>query len=102
MSKWFMYDPDCGYDEFDTEEEALSAAERAIDYYRDCDGWPEDVAGVTVGRVTHRADKFNVVTRDMIDAEGCCNGTFHAGLHRGQFDEECDYKMIPAEESPHA
>lgn len=55
MSKYFVYDPEGnGYEEFDTEEEALSAAKVGIDYYLSVDGWEsEDVDQIRIGKVTH-------------------------------------------------
>ncbi len=77
MNKWFMYDHGGdGFCVFDTETEALAAADVAIKEYRDAsqtDGeWHDEVERVYVGRLTHRvelqADEdegFEAVLRDL-------------------------------------
>ena len=50
-SKYFSYCGDSGFDEHDTEEEAIKAANEYIDYYRDSasEGWDEAVTEVKWG-----------------------------------------------------
>lgn len=51
--KYFCYDPDTGFDTYETPEQAKEAAEVAIDYYRDNadEGWNEEVCGVCWGEI---------------------------------------------------
>lgn len=49
--KYFVYDPDSGFETYRTAEEAKAAAKEAIDYYRGdaIDGWPDEVSQVCWG-----------------------------------------------------
>ncbi len=51
--EYFSYDPDNGFETWQTEEDAKKAALESIDYYRDyaCDGWNEEVGGVCWGKI---------------------------------------------------
>ena len=50
---WFVYDPDDGYNEYTSEEEARQAYLNAIQGYRDVanEGWPDEVGSVVWGKV---------------------------------------------------
>ncbi|UGA37884.1 hypothetical protein JOS77_28765 [Chromobacterium haemolyticum] len=50
---YFAYDPDTGFEQFNTEAEAMAFAQVAIDAYREVagDGWDEDVENVCWGVV---------------------------------------------------
>ena len=50
---YFAYDPDVGFEQFNTEAEAIVFAQAAIDAYREVagDGWDEDVENVCWGVV---------------------------------------------------
>lgn len=50
---YFAYDPDAGFEQFNTEAEAMVFAQAAIDAYREVagDGWDEDVENVCWGVV---------------------------------------------------
>lgn len=56
---WYYYDPEDGFVQVSTEEEARSRAAEAIDLYRDdarFDGeWPDDVEHVCWGRIVECA-----------------------------------------------
>jgi hypothetical protein len=61
MNKYFMYDAgDNLFDVFDTETEALAAADVALKAYRDMsqsDGeWHDCTTSIRVGRITHRVE----------------------------------------------
>lgn len=53
---YFCYDPDTGFETYNTPEGAKQAAEEAIDYYRDNadEGWNEEVCGVCWGKINQR------------------------------------------------
>jgi hypothetical protein len=56
---FFAYDAiDGEYQEFATQEEALAWAAEAIGLGEE--GWIEEVSGITVGQITHRATFVNV------------------------------------------
>lgn len=53
---YFCYDPDTGFETYNTPEGAKQAAEDAIDFYRDnaAEGWNEEVCGVCWGKINQR------------------------------------------------
>ncbi|MGL5480363.1 MAG: hypothetical protein ACRDC7_00605 [Aeromonas veronii] len=53
MKRYFAYDPDSGFETFDTEQEAIDFANGVIDDYRDAadEGWDEMVEQVCWGEV---------------------------------------------------
>ena len=91
--KFFVYDPegDGFLDHFETEEEALEHAKNCIKDYLDSDGWAEEVEWVTVGKITHRARRCDVIKRpDKLDNENCAeDGTYWPE----NWDHMCNYKM---------
>ncbi len=56
---WSVFDPDCGMDFYDTEQEAMERAAAIIDSYREdaTEGWDELVENVVVAKVVARATK---------------------------------------------
>ena len=94
MDTYFMYDPEGdGYQEYLSQEDALSAAKEAIGYYLD-DGWSEDVESVVVGKITHRATQVNLVKRppeSEIDDEGIDG---EGDWWDGDWEEKCNYELI--------
>lgn len=57
MSKtWYAYDPEEGFEFFDTEDEARKWAEEAMEHYHDTasDGWPDNIAALQWGEVLPR------------------------------------------------
>lgn len=66
---WFCFDGD-DFEYFATQEEALEASVKAIEFYCD-EGWDEAVNNVLVGKATHTAQQTKIVMRpDNIDEEG--------------------------------
>lgn len=87
---WFCFDGDQN-EYFSTEQEALDASVSAISYYLE-DGWDEQVNSVTVGKVTHAAEKLNVISRPKTDA----NGFDKDDEHWPEFcNYKCDYECTP-------
>lgn len=78
MGEWYSYDPDCGYEEHDTEAEARAAAEQALEYRRDVagEGWAEDTDQIVWGRVMGRAMPTTTHTHgpDCRTEDGCPEG----------------------------
>ena len=87
---FFAYGSECGYEEFDTAEEATEFAEAEIADFRDqaCDGWSDEVGSVVWGIVMQRASMTGLrpVTEDD-------NVPSH-------IEEWCDYTLLPAVETP--
>ncbi|ENE0538358.1 hypothetical protein ACM4N5_003810 [Escherichia coli] len=83
---YFSYSPDDGYEEHDSPEKAKAAADAAIDAYRGeaCDGWSDEVTGVTWGVVAQRATKFGERKRTNEDA--------HLSP---EIQTVCDYYLAP-------
>lgn len=76
--KFFGYDPDNGFELFETAEQAINYANDAIDYYRgeSCDGWDEQVEQVCWGEL-----KQETVMIDKKPDES------------GKFKFTCDFKL---------
>jgi len=97
---YFVFDPEGdGMEYFDTEEDRDKAASKAIEKYIDTDGWDPEVVHVTVGVVTHSAQKCDIQerpTEEEFDEDGCDND----GVY---WDSDCmyicNYKMLPILES---
>ena len=74
---WILYVPDCGFEEFDTLDEARDAFDRAADQLRDeaVDGWSEDAENLRLFRceVVARLRLHTVATAedDTEDGERC-------------------------------
>ena len=86
LTKWFVF-CEGNMEIYDSQEEALKYAQVVIDDY--CDGeWMEEVENVMVGQVTHQAQAFNIVTKEMLDDEGCYNGRYYGG----GYDHWCQYR----------
>ncbi|HVM91355.1 MAG TPA: hypothetical protein VMT67_01015 [Terriglobales bacterium] len=77
-ARYFVYDNECGYEVFDTDEERAKAHQAAIDGYLD-DGWCGEVTSVVSGIVTHHTVKTDVETKPA----PCVN-------HPDHDDEDCD------------
>jgi len=71
--KFFAYDPDTGFELFETANEAESHAQDAIDMYREeaSEGWPEAVDGVCWGELKQRSEMLtlNACDEEDIDRE---------------------------------
>lgn len=59
MNRYFVYDPNNGFDTYSTIEARDAAAKEAIELHLD-DGWSEEVTGVCVGEITGRAVQTSV------------------------------------------
>ncbi len=93
MKKWFVYDPEGnGYEEFNSEKDALTRAKVCIEDYLD-EGWSEDVEYVTVGLVTYRATQCNITKRppenELDDENIDREGTYWSE----GWDHMCNYDM---------
>lgn len=87
---FFAYGSECGYEEFDTAEEATEFAEAEIADFRDqaCDGWSDEVGSVVWGIVMQRASMTGL--RPVSEND---NVPSH-------IEEWCDYTLLPAVETP--
>lgn len=59
--KYFGYDPECGFETFETAEQAKQYADDAIACYRGeaCDGWSEEVDRVCWGELRQHSVMCN-------------------------------------------
>ena len=71
--KFFMFDPDNGFETYKTAEEAKAAADEAIHYYREdaCDGWPEEVEQVCWGEIKQETTQTGLRPREEDDPGSC-------------------------------
>ena len=71
--KFFMYEPDNGFETYKTAEEAKAAAEEAIHYYRGdaCDGWPEEVDQVCWGEIKQTTIQVGLRPKEEDDPGSC-------------------------------
>ena len=77
-------------DTFDNIDDAMTNARERISDYQD-EIWPDEMDGaIIVAEVISESEKANVVTRDMLDKNGCCNGLHYSG---SEVDYWCDYVM---------
>lgn len=69
-NKYFVYDADNGAEFFDTEEEAVSEANKCIQWYAKNahEGWDEYVDQVCWGEVKQRGKEFK--TGNIVEFEG--------------------------------
>jgi len=85
-ASWYAYDPETGYDTFETAEEAQRAAEASLDHYRDGspDGWHESVGEIEWGLLVPYGEARQC---DVVNAEDdptvAANG----------WDYRCDYRL---------
>lgn len=101
MANYFSYDPDCGFEQHDTAEEARKAAETALDHYRDqaADGWSEEVESICWGEIrgsvreTEREEVPPGVTVDEETGEGS-DGNDYSRVNAIPFDSWVDYGVI--------
>lgn len=86
--------PEEGYEAFETLEEALAAADKRIKGYL-TDSWSEDVTGVCVGKITHRANRCDQVFPDgEIGADGIDEAVVYWA---SDCEDKCNYRMMPDE-----
>lgn len=83
MSKYrfFAYDPETGFETFDTVEKAIAHAEECIQWYRDeaAEGWGEQVDQVCWGEI--KGETVQVDRREASKDEA------------DRFDYWCDYAL---------
>lgn len=79
--KFFMYSDDAGFETYQTQEEAIKAAEEMIDDYREDagDGWPEEAGTTRWGVIIQQATECDY---EKPSAENGWLGW-------------CDYKLLP-------
>lgn len=89
MSKYrfFAYDPETGFETFETADQAKKHAEECIQCYRDeaGEGWDEQTDQVCWGEVKGKAVQVNQSEPSNID-----NG----------FDYYCDYSLLDITDEP--
>jgi len=73
VHKFFMFDPDNGFETYQFAEQAQRAAEEAIDYYRGDagDGWPEEVEQVCWGEIKQETIQVGLRPREEDDPGSC-------------------------------
>jgi hypothetical protein len=90
MSKYrfFAYDPETGFETFETAEKAIAHAEDCIQCYRDeaPDGWNEQVDQVCWGEI--RAETVEVGRREASEDEA------------NRFEYWCDYALKDVTDEP--
>ncbi|MEN4702940.1 hypothetical protein [Pantoea agglomerans] len=83
---FFSYGTDSGFEEHDSAEKAIAAADSDIDYYRGdaCDGWSEETDQTVWGVILQRAT--------MIDERPRTEEDSYLGSHISSI---CDYALLP-------
>lgn len=73
VHKFFMFDPDNGFETYQFAEQAQRAAEEAIDYYRGdaVDGWPDEVSQVCWGEIKQETQQVGLRPREEDDPGSC-------------------------------
>lgn len=80
----------CGTRRYKTEAEALERTKKCIEHSLDCDaGWCEDVTGIAVAKITHRATAVNIRNRPDRELDEEEEFEFR------DFEYICDYAMQP-------
>lgn len=60
---WVVLDPENGFSCYETQEQAIEAAQKAIDGYLDDIEWADGVEGVRVAQITHCSSQVDRVER---------------------------------------
>lgn len=89
-ASYFSYGSEHNFEWHKTAEEAVEAAEAAIDDYRGdaCDGWSEEVDSICWGVIMQSSTKVGERPRNEDD---CCDPAI---------DTICDYALLPSIETP--
>ena len=89
-ASYFSYGSEHNFEWHKTAEEAVEAAEAAIDDYRGeaCDGWSEEVDSICWGIIMQSSTKVGERPRNEDD---CCDPAI---------DTVCDYALLPNIEPP--
>lgn len=87
---FFSYGTDSGFEEHDSAEKAIAAADSDIDYYRGdaCDGWSEETDRTVWGVILQRATVTGL--RAVTEDDNC----------DPSIKEWCDYTLLPNVETP--
>lgn len=87
---FFSYGTDSGFEEHDSAEKAIAAADSDIDYYRGdaCDGWSEETDRTVWGVIMQRATVTGL--RAVTEDDNC----------DPSIKEWCDYTLLPNVETP--
>lgn len=87
---FFSYGTDSGFEEHDSAENAIAAADGDIDYYRGdaCDGWSEETDRTVWGVIMQRATVTGL--RPVTEDDNC----------DPSIKEWCDYTLLPNVETP--
>nr|WP_244577998.1 hypothetical protein [Escherichia coli] len=87
---YFSYGSEFSFECHKTAEEAIAAAEAAIDDYRGdaCDGWSEEVESICWGIIMQSSTKVGERPRNEDD---CCDPAI---------DTICDYALLPNIDTP--
>lgn len=87
---FFSYGSDSGFEEHDSAEKAIAAADSDIDYYRGdaCDGWSEETDCTVWGVIMQRATVTGL--RAVTEDDNC----------DPSIEEWCDYTLLPKVETP--
>jgi hypothetical protein len=88
MKRFFCYCPNCGFDTFDTAEEAQKMAQASLAEAADnanSDGWDENIDQLCWGELTEMAVMTNQRPPEPEDCD---------------FDYICEYELTPLEELP--
>ena len=89
--KYFVYDPENGFETYATKEECEKEANELIQSYLQ-DGWDEGVENVVSGIITHKATQTDREEKpEELDDEECDE----EGVYWGYFDYRCNYKLKP-------
>lgn len=87
---FFSYGTDSGFEEHDSAEKAIAAADSDIDYYRGdaCDGWSEETDRTVWGVILQRA---TVTGLRAVTEDDNCDPSIKVW---------CDYTLLPNVETP--
>lgn len=102
MSKYFCWDPECGFETFDTIEARDKHAQKCIDDSL-TDGWAESVDQICVGEITAQATKTNERVQparaDFASEEEYDDAISDWGGDTS-YSSICNYEMLPIEQPP--
>lgn len=96
--EWFFYDAENGNIEIcETKEEALSKAQKAVDFcFDEC--WSDEVEQICVGTITHRAKQTDLMFKPQKLDEDMFS---EDGEHWPEdCESKCDYSIEPVDPQP--
>lgn len=92
MIKYFIYDPENGFETFKTLAEREAAEKKVLAAYGEEGDWPENTGAICSGTVTHRATKCDIKNRPE-DYELDDNGCDEDGQDWHDYEYICNYEM---------